>query len=77
MRELAARSHGLRRDFVLRNDSVKPRDILQQALAGQDEKVIAELRVLKVDLEQLLISDGQDMAILGAFDRRRPPVVGR
>ena len=37
--------------FFLCNDSFQPRNVLQQALAGQDEKVITELRILKVDFE--------------------------
>ncbi|MGY3594941.1 hypothetical protein ACVIGB_002990 [Bradyrhizobium sp. USDA 4341] len=47
----------LRRDFVLRDDGFGPREIFQQALAGQDKEVIAELRVLEVDLEQLFVAD--------------------
>ena len=62
----------LRRDLVLRDDSFGPREIFQQALAGQDKEVIAELRVLEVNLEQLFIADSQDAAILETFDRRRP-----
>jgi len=41
----------LRSDLVLRDGGFGPREILQQALAGQDEEVIAELRVLEVDLK--------------------------
>ena len=41
--------------FFLGNDSFQPRNVLQQALAGQDEKVITELRILKVDFEALFI----------------------
>ena len=33
----------LRRDLVLRDDGFGPREIFQQALAGQDKEVIAEL----------------------------------
>lgn len=47
----------LRRDLVLRDDGFGPREIFQQALAGQDKEVIAELRVLEVDLEQLFVAD--------------------
>src|SRR5258708_35248754 len=67
----------LRRDLVLRDDGFGPREIFQQALAGQDKEVIAELRVLEVDLEQLFIADSQDAAILDTFDRRGPAVVER
>src|SRR6202008_3614527 len=67
----------LRRDLVLRDDGFGPREIFQQVLAGQDKEVIAELRVLEVDLEQLFIADSQDAAILDAFDRGGPAVVGR
>ena len=47
----------LRRDLVLRDDGFGPREIFQQALAGQDKEVIAELRVLEVDLEQLFAAE--------------------
>ena len=47
----------LRRDLVLRDDGFGPREIFQQALAGQDKEVIAELRVLEVDLEQLFVAN--------------------
>src|ERR1700746_758584 len=57
----------LRRDLVLRDDGFGPREIFQQALAGQDKEVIAELRVLEVDLKQLFIADSQDAAILDTF----------
>jgi len=73
----AARSCSLLCDCALCDNSVEPRDIFQHALAGQDEKVIAELRVVKVDLEQLFVGDGQYMPFLGAFNRRCPPVIGR
>src|SRR6476620_3544324 len=73
---VAARG-GLLRDLVLGDDRFQPRDVFQQALAGQDQEIIAELRVLKVDLEQLLIGDGQDVASLRALDGRRSPVVRR
>jgi hypothetical protein len=42
----------LLRDFVLCDDCFEPRDVLQQAPAGQDQEVIAKLRILKVDVEQ-------------------------
>src|SRR6201996_2867728 len=67
----------LRRDLVLRDDGFGPREIFQQALAGQDKEVIAELRVLEVDLEQLFVADSQDAAVLDTFDRRGPAVVER
>ena len=35
------------------------------------------MRVLKVDLEQLLIGDAQHLSVLGAFDCRGPPVIRR
>src|SRR5471032_3314045 len=68
---------GLLCDLVLRDDGFGPREIFQQPVAGQDEEVIAELRILKVDLQQLFVSDGQHMTVLDAFDRRGPAVVGR
>jgi hypothetical protein len=73
----AARGGSLLREFVLGDNCFEPRDIFQQALAGQDQEVIAELRILEVDLQQLFVADGQDMAVLDAFDRRRAAVVRR
>src|ERR1700730_974844 len=73
----AARRGRLLRKFVLCDDRFEPGDVFQQALAGQDQEVIAELGVLKVDFEQLFVSDGQHVPVLGALDRRRPPVIGR
>src|SRR5438552_14502151 len=66
----------LLRDLVLRQRRLEPGDVLEQALGRQHQEVVAELRVLKVDLEQLFVGDGQDLAVLDAFDRRRSPVVG-
>ena len=56
--------------------SFQPRNVLQQALAGQDEKVIAELRILKVDLEELFIGYGHHLPVLDAFDGRGSPLIG-
>src|SRR6516165_9402470 len=68
---------GLTRGLFLRDNSFQPRDVLKQALAGQNQEVIAELRILKVDFEQPVICDGQHLSILDTFDRSRSPVVGR
>ena len=73
---LAARTRRLLRDFVLGDSPFESRDVFKQALAGQHEEVVTELRILKVDFEQLFISDGENVPGLRAFDRRRPPVVG-
>ena len=70
-------SESLLRGFFLCDNSFQSRDVFQQALAGQDQKVIAELRVLKVDLEQLFVGDGQHVTVLDAFDGRGSPVIGR
>src|SRR6266853_6502312 len=45
---LAARTRSLQRDFVLCDDCFEPRDVFEQALAGQHEEVVTELRILKV-----------------------------
>src|SRR6202022_5110462 len=66
----AARNSALLRDFIFCDNSLEPRDILQKALAGQDQEVIAELRVLKVNLEQLFIGDGEDLGVLRPLTRR-------
>ena len=62
--------------FFLCDNSFQPRNVLQQALAGQDEKVITELRILKVDFEQLFISYGHHLPVLDAFDGRGSPLIG-
>src|SRR5882757_2741517 len=65
------------RGFLLCDSSFQPRDVLQQALAGQDEEVIAELRILEVDFKQPFISYGQHLPVLYTFDRRGSPLIGR
>ena len=65
------RGRRLPQGFFLCNNSFQPRNVLQQALAGQDEKVITELRILKVDLEQLFIGYGQHYARLRCIRRSR------
>src|SRR5258707_1625357 len=52
----AARSRSLLRKFVLGDNRFEPCDILQQALAGQDQEVIAELPILEADVQKLFIS---------------------
>lgn len=74
---LARHGRRLLCDHALREGRLQPRVVLQEALAGQDQKVIAELRILEIDLEQLFVGDGQGVAVLEAFDGRRPPVFGR
>ena len=61
----AIRGWGLSRRFLLRESCFQPRDVflealvvLQEAVAGQDEEIIAELRILKVDFKQPFISYG-------------------
>src|SRR5450631_772005 len=61
------RSRGLLRRFALRDDTLQPADIFQKPLAGQNQKVIAELRVLEVDLQQLFVGDGQHVRVCGAL----------
>ena len=58
----AIRGWGLSRRFLLCESCFQPRDVFQEALAGQEEQVIAELRILKVDFKQPFISYGQDLA---------------
>ena len=54
----AIRGWGLSRRFLLCESCFQPRDVFQEALAGQDEEVIAELRILKVDFENPFIGNG-------------------
>ena len=51
--------------FFLCDNSFQSRDVFQQALAGQDQEVIAELRILKVDLEQLFVGDPEACSNFG------------
>src|ERR1700757_1890946 len=66
----------LSRRFLLCESCFQPRDVFlealvvfQEALAGQDEEIIAELRILKVDFKQPLIGDAQDLSVFYALDR--------
>src|SRR5215472_14137541 len=68
------RAVGLR--LVLIDNSLQTRDVLEQTLGAQPQEVIAELRILEVDFEQPVVGDGQNLPILGAFERLRTPVVG-
>jgi hypothetical protein len=59
----AIRGCRLSRRSLLRESSFQPRDVflealvvLQEAVAGQDEEIITELRTLKVDFKQPFIS---------------------
>jgi len=59
----AMRGCRLSRRFLLFESYFQPRDVLLEALvviqeapAGQDEEIIAELRILKVDFKQPFIS---------------------
>src|SRR5262245_44303699 len=67
----------LQADPALLDNFFKPRDVLQKTFAGEAEKIIAELWILEVDLQQPVIGHGQDFAILSAFDRLRPSIVRR
>jgi hypothetical protein len=57
-----AGGRSLRTGLLLCDDSLQPRDVFQEALTGQDEEVITELRILKVDFKQPFISYGQDLS---------------
>ncbi len=63
--------------LIFLHDALEPRNVLQQALAGETEQVVAEFRILEVQLEQRFIGDGQDVAVLDALDRLRTPVFRR
>src|ERR1700756_1660373 len=80
----AMRGCRLSRRFFLCESCFQPRDVflealvvLQEAMAGQDEEIIAELRILKVDLKQPFISYGQDLSVVYALDRHGSSVVRR
>jgi hypothetical protein len=51
-----ARGRRLWSGLLLRDDSFQPCNVFQEALTGQDEEVIVELRILKVDFKQPFIS---------------------
>src|SRR5579871_3029998 len=48
---LIVRRRNLPRRPLFRQRLFQPRDVLEQTLAGQDQEIVAELRVLEVDLE--------------------------
>src|SRR5215475_3704947 len=80
----AMRGWRLWRRFLLCESCFQPRDVFlealvvfQEALAGQDEEIIAELRILKVDFKQPFISYGQDLSVFYALDRHGSSVVRR
>src|SRR5260370_42130482 len=72
-----ARSCSLLRQLVLGDNPFEPRDIFKQALAGQYQEVIAELRGLKVDFEQFFIIYLQGMPVLDAVYLIGSPGIGR
>src|ERR1700722_12855993 len=39
------------RELVLRDDAFKARDVFQQALAGQHQEVVTELRILEINFQ--------------------------
>ena len=70
--------------FSLCESCFQPRDVFLEALvvflealAGQDEEIIAELRILKVDFKQPFVSHGQDLSVFYALDRHGSSVVRR
>src|SRR5262249_32976994 len=67
----------LPRSFLLCESSFQPRDVLQQTLAGQNEKVVTELRILEVDFEQPLIGYRQHLSVFDTLDCPRTSVVWR
>jgi hypothetical protein len=71
------RGRSLRSGLLFCNDSFQPRDVFQEALTGQYEEVIAELRILKVDFKQPFVSYGQDLSVFYALDRPGSLFVGR
>ena len=71
------RGRSLRSGLLLCDDSFQPRDVFQEALTGQDEEVITELRILKVKFKQPFISYGQDLSVFYALDRPGSLVIGR
>src|SRR5262245_15222741 len=62
---------------ALLNNLFKTRNVLQKTFAGEAEEIIAELWILEVDLQQPVIGQRQDFALLNAFDCPRPSIVGR
>ena len=70
-------SRSLLSGILLHYSAFEPREVFKQALAGQDEKVIAELRILKVEFKQPIIAYGEDLSVFYAFDRPGSSVIGR
>ena len=63
--------------FLYQTPSFRWCDVLQQTLTGEDEEVVAELLILKVDFKQPFISYGQDLSVFYALDRCGSSAIGR
>src|SRR4029077_13755252 len=61
--------------FFFCDNPFQTRYVLEQPLSGQHNKVIAELRVLEINFEQLFISYGHHLPIFNAFDGRGSPLI--
>src|SRR5262249_52349704 len=71
------RGWGMLRRVFLCESCFQPRDVFGEALAGEAEEVIAELRILKVDCKQPFISYGQDLTVFYALDRHGSLLIRR
>src|SRR3984885_12137992 len=72
--QLARRRWGV---LVLRDDALESCDVFQQALAGQHQEVVTELRILEIDFQELLVGDREHVAVFETGHGRRALVVGR
>ena len=61
--------------FVFLDDAFQTGDVLHEPVAAQAQEVVSELRILEIDLEQLVVRDGQHVTAFNAFHRLRAAIV--
>src|SRR5262245_8373920 len=71
--------HGSNRQpaFVLLDDGSEARIVFEQALAAEAQEIIAEVGILEAQFQQLVIGDGEDLAVLDALHGLGAAVVRR
>src|SRR3954468_20538301 len=61
---------------ILLDDGGEAGVVFQQALAAETQEIISEVRVLEAQFQELVVGDGEHLAVLGALHRLGPAVVG-
>src|SRR5437899_5895575 len=63
--------------FVPLDDSFETRIVFDEALAAQTQEVVPKAWILEIYFQELLIGDGENLAVLDTLDGLGPTVVGR